>query len=314
MAVRAPALDVQNVVRRFGSLTAADHVCFHVDHGHITGFIGPNGAGKTTTMRICATLDLPDEGDVQVDGHSVLLEPRLVRKRLGFMPDSYGAYPSTTVREYLDFFARAYGLRGRSRIERLAQVMDFTQLEGLAAKEMGSLSKGMKQRLCLAKTMLHDPALFILDEPAAGLDPRARVELRELVTALAQMDKAVLISSHILSELSEMCDAVVVIEQGVIRASGTVEEITRTLTPHTPVFVRALGEIETLRRTLAEQPGVASVRPDRGGVVFDFTGSDEQLVGVLRRLIERGNQVVEFAPQTVDLEDVFLSLTEGKVQ
>lgn len=159
-----PALEVCKITRRFGSLIAANEVSFAVERGQIYGFIGPNGAGKTTTMRICATLDLPDEGDVWVDGMSVIEEPRKVRQRLGFMPDSYGAYSNTTVHDYLDFFARAYGLRGKARLKALEEVKNFTALDALSGKEMGALSKGMKQRLCLAKTLLHDPALMILDE------------------------------------------------------------------------------------------------------------------------------------------------------
>jgi len=197
------ALSVRGLTRRFDSLTAVDEVSFDVESGEILGFIGPNGAGKTTTMRICATLDLPDEGDVLVDGVSVISHAREARHRLGFMPDSYGAYVHTTVNEYLDFFARSYGLRGRERTRMLDHVRDFTGLRPLEEKLITSLSKGMKQRLCLAKTLLHDPAILILDEPAAGLDPHARVELRELVRALAELGKAVMISSHILSELSQ---------------------------------------------------------------------------------------------------------------
>jgi len=186
------ALCVQNVTKSFGDLDAVKDVSFELAPGEICGFIGPNGAGKTTTMRICATLQLPDDGDVFVDGYSVLADARRVRERLGFMPDAYGAYTSTTNLDYLDFFARAYGLRGAKRRHTINEVMDFTGLTPLADKLTSSLSKGMKQRLCLAKTLLNDPAVLILDEPAAGLDPLGRVELRELVKALAEIDKAIL--------------------------------------------------------------------------------------------------------------------------
>lgn len=309
-----PALEVCGLTRRFGALVAVDGASFEVAAGEICGFVGPNGAGKTTTMRICATLDLPDGGDVLVDGNSVLVEPRLVRHRLGFMPDSYGAYLSTTVADYLDFFARAYGLRGRKRAETIAGVVDFTGLAPLLNKEMRALSKGMKQRLCLAKTMLHDPSLLILDEPAAGLDPRARVELRELVRALADMGKAVLISSHILAELGELCSTVAVIEQGRILATGSVEDVVREARPHLALFVRALEGEERLRAALLEQPHVEAVRPERGGVDVDFAGDETQAAELLAELVAAGLRPVEFSATRADLEDVFLTLTEGQVQ
>ena len=309
------ALEVRGLTRRFGDLTAVDDASFQVERGEILGFIGPNGAGKTTTMRICATLDMPDEGDVLIEGKSVLEEPRQVRQRLGFMPDSYGAYVHTTVAEYLDFFARAYGVRGRERVRMLAFVTEFTGLGPLEKKLVTALSKGMKQRLCLAKTLLHDPTILILDEPASGLDPHARVELRELVKALADLDKAVLISSHILTELSQICTNVAVIETGKIRASGQVENVLRLAQSHqTRVFVRTIAPPEMVQRVLLEQPGIVSARPDGRGVVFDFEGEEDGLARLLAMLVERGLDPIEFAPKISDLEDVFLSLTNGNVQ
>jgi ABC-2 type transport system ATP-binding protein len=309
------ALEVVGLTRRFGTLTAVDDVSFSVDRGEILGFIGPNGAGKTTTMRVCATLDIADEGDVLIDGVSVTANPREVRRRLGFMPDSYGAYVHTTVAEYLDFYARSYGLRGRDRLRMLSYVKEFTGLLPLEDKLMTALSKGMKQRLCLAKTLLHDPAIMILDEPAAGLDPHARVELRELVKALAGLGKAVMISSHILTELSQICTTVAVIEAGKVRATGSVRDvIRRAQTQHKVVRLRALAPDAEVLRTLLEIPGVEAARPDHGYISFEYAGEDDDLARLLRRLVERGVAPVEFAPKATDLEDVFLSLTQGKVQ
>jgi ABC-2 type transport system ATP-binding protein len=309
------ALAVRGVTRRFGDLTAVDDVSFEIQRGEILGFIGPNGAGKTTTMRICATLDLPDEGDVLVDGLSVLGHPREARRRLGFMPDSYGAYVHTTISEYLDFFARAYGLRGRERTRMLDHVKDFTGLRPLEEKLITSLSKGMKQRLCLAKTLLHDPAILILDEPAAGLDPHARVELRELVKALAELGKAVMISSHILSELSQICTTAAVIEAGKLRATGTIDAIVRgARTQRTSVYLRTLAPLEEVRRALLEEPGVSGVRLHRAGLLAELEGQEEAQARLLRSLVSRGLEVVEFTPKSADLEEVFLSLTRGQVQ
>jgi ABC-2 type transport system ATP-binding protein len=308
------ALAIRGISKSFRDLKAVDDVSFEVERGSICGFIGPNGAGKTTTMRIAATLELPDQGDVLIDGVSVLEDPRRARTKLGFMPDDYGAYAHTTIREYLDFYARAYGLAGKARKSAVDQVLAFTSLADLDGKLVNALSKGLKQRLCLAKTMLHDPAVLILDEPAAGLDPRARIELRELVKALASLGKALLISSHILSELGEMCDGVVVIERGKLLARGGVGELQSRHAAHALVFVRALAPREALEKALLEEPGVSSVRPEREGFLFDLAGDDEARANLLARLVARGLQPVEFAGNEVKLEDIFLSLTEGKLQ
>lgn len=308
------ALEVLGITKTFGELKAVDAVSFAVPRGMVYGFIGPNGAGKTTTMRICATLQLPDEGDVLVDGHSVLDEPREVRERLGFMPDQYGAYASTTVFDYLDFFARAYGLKGKRRREALGEVMSFTALGPLSDKLTSALSKGMRQRLCLAKTLLNDPSVMILDEPAAGLDPRARVELRELLRALAEMGKAVLISSHILTELSEVCDGVAIIEAGKIQATGSVEEIIKGVRPHSQIYLRCLAPLEVVERALLEFPGVRELRPVRSGLVFEFEGESEQQAALLEALVARRLMPVEFASEETDLEDLFMHLTKGQVQ
>lgn len=308
------ALDVQDITKTFGALRAVDGVRFQVQRGEIVGFIGPNGAGKTTTMRICATLESPDRGDVLLDGVSVLDDPRAARRKLGFMPDAFGAYANTTIWDYLDFFGRAYGLRRAERLRRVDEVMTFTSLRDLREKEIASLSKGLKQRLCLAKTLLHDPAVMILDEPAAGLDPRARVELRELVRALASLGKAILVSSHILTELAEMCDGVVVIERGVVRAHGSVAQIVKDLRPTSSVFVRFVGDAAAAERALLETPGLGRVRAERGGFVFEHALEPQALASVLASLVARGLAPLEFTPQSANLEEVFLSLTRGEMQ
>ncbi|MBM3986903.1 MAG: ABC transporter ATP-binding protein [Planctomycetes bacterium] len=308
------ALEVRAITKRFGALTAVDAVSFTVAPGEIMGFIGPNGAGKTTTMRICSTLELPDSGDVRVDGISVTEHPREARARIGFMPDSYGAYANTTIHEYLDFFARAYGIRGDARRSVLERVIEFTSLGDLREKHIDALSKGMKQRLCLAKTLLHDPAVLILDEPAAGLDPRARVELRELVKALAGMGKSILISSHILTELAEMCTTVTVIERGTVRGSGSVESIARGVSGIQRIYARSIAGAERLERALLELPFVKNAHIEREGVAFDFEGDEAAAASLLATLAGAGLGLCEFAPKTVDLEDVFLSLTEGRLQ
>lgn len=308
------ALEIRGITKRFGKMTAVEEVSFSLEPGEICGFIGPNGAGKTTTMRIVSTLELPDSGDVFVDGVSVLAAAREVRSRLGFMPDSYGAYGATTVVEYLDFFARAHGLRGRARTQTIASVMDFTSLHPLAGKHIDALSKGMKQRLCLAKTLLNDPKLLILDEPAAGLDPRARVELRELVSALSDTGKAVLLSSHILTELAEVCDSVAVIEAGRLQAKGRVEDMMRATEAQAEVTCRVLIDPATALRTIAEMPHVLNARLQGEAIVFVFAGGDADRASLLAELVRRGVQPVDFAARVSNLEDVFLSVTRGTLQ
>ncbi len=307
-------LDVKNLSKSFGRLKAVDDLSFQVNPGEIWGFIGPNGAGKTTTMRICSTLDLPDQGDVLLDGESILVHPNRAHSRIGFMPDALGVYSDTSIEEYLDFFARTAGLKGKERAARIRSVMEFTELMHLADRMMDSLSKGMSQRLCLAKTLLHDPDLLILDEPASGLDPRARVEFRELIRALADQGKGVLISSHILSELSETCDGVVVIEQGKLVREGLVDSLSSDLNEHQLIYIRAMCSEEQLNIALLEAPGVVQSRPEQGGFIVEFDGDEEAISKLLKRLVEQDLKPVEFHWKRLDLEEIFLSFTEGTLQ
>ncbi|MAW61957.1 MAG: multidrug ABC transporter ATP-binding protein [Planctomycetes bacterium] len=309
-----PLLEVRGLSRRFGKFTAVHDLSFRVSPGEIWGFIGPNGAGKTTTMRICATLDLPSQGDVLVDGLSVLADPGHARAKIGFMPDALGTYADTTIEEYLDFYARAAGLRGAEREQRIQSVAEFTELGHLMDRMMNSLSKGMSQRLCLAKTLLHDPKLLILDEPASGLDPRARVEFRELIRALADQGKAVLISSHILSELSETCDGVVVIEGGRLVREGHVATLASDLSQHEMLYLRCLADPDQVEIALAEQAGVLQTRADGDNFIVEFAGDEEQIAALLAALVERGLRPVEFRWHRIDLEELFLSFTEGRLQ
>ena len=292
-------------------------VSFTVYKGEVFGFIGPNGAGKTTSMRILATLDLPSYGDTRVDGFSSLNDPDRVRRRLGFMPDYFGTYPNVNCFEYLDFFARAYGLRGRERSQSLQKVMDFTGLDKLAEKPIRGLSKGMKQRLCLGRAMVHDPAVLILDEPAAGLDPRARIELRVMIRDLATHGKTVLVSSHILTELAEMCDRVGIIEKGQLLATGTVDEIQNHAGRDQvvrDVVVRILTRSESVATYLDQQQSVLGVRIDGELVHFVHGGNRNDEAAMLRQLIHEGFDIAEFRSQQMSLEDVFMEVTKGIVQ
>ena len=309
--------------RFFGATRAVDDVSFEVDRGHVFGYIGPNGAGKTTSMRILATLDLPTAGDALIDGLSVVNDPDRVRRRLGFMPDYFGTYNNVDCREYLDFFARAYGLMGADRNRAVRRVMSFTGLDVLATKPINGLSKGMKQRLCLGRALVHDPSVLVLDEPAAGLDPRARIELRQMIRQLAADGKTVLVSSHILTELAEMCDTVGIIERGQLLAVGTVEEIQQGSSapgkdepalPASIVVIRVLSNAEGLADWLAKRDSQNQVQTDGNVVNLVRAGDAEADADLLRDVIQAGFRVVQFGSRQKSLEHVFLQVTKGQIQ
>lgn len=312
-------VEVKNLRKVFGRTVALDGVSFWFESGRIFGFVGPNGAGKTTTMRIIATVEDPTDGDVLVDGISVCEFPEKVRRLVGFVPDAIPDHADITVHEYLDFYARAYGLKGQARARAVAAVEEFTNLTGVRDRYIKALSKGMKQRVTLGRALIHDPAVLILDEPAAGLDPRARIELRELLLVLARRNKAILISSHILTELTEICDGVVIIERGRILEVGTIEEVLRKLTPRRTIVVRlvdgAHAEVQTrLVRELLQTPAVENPRPVNSEVHFELAGDEAAASEVLRSLVAKGFRVAEFRQTRVNLEDVFMKITTGSVQ
>ena len=320
-------IEFDQLVKTFGNTTAVNRVSFKVFPGEVFGFIGPNGAGKTTSMKILSTLETPDSGSAKVDGFCSVNDPERVRRRLGYMPDGFGAYANVTCEEYLDFFARSYGLRGKNRIHSLRNVMGFTQLDQIAQKPITGLSKGMKQRLCLGRALIHNPKVLVLDEPAAGLDPRARIELREMITALADDGKSLLISSHILTELAEMCDRVAIIEQGGLLAVGSVEEILggdhdqraagdsegESPTEIGQIVVQVLQNGQLAKQWLEKEHSV-SVRLTGNSLQFPFAGSFEEQSKLLRRLIEEGIPVVSFSNKQRSLEDAFLHVTKGRIQ
>lgn len=305
-------VEIRQLVKRFGSVCAVDDVSFAFGDGDVVGFVGPNGAGKTTTMRILSTLDEPTSGDVLLDGVSILDYPEEGRRRLGYMPDALPEHADITVHEYVDFFGRAFGMRGRELDDAVGEVEAFTGLTALRDKTLKALSKGMKQRVSLARALVHRPDLLIMDEPANGLDPRARIELRELVKVLAESGKTILVSSHILSELSEMCNSVVIIERGRLVGGGEVAALAAGTRETLRVLIRPLNLApETLVRSLLElsQVAQASVRGD--GCSAEIAGGRERAAEVLSELVRRGIGVVEFRQEQMDLETVFMTVTKG---
>jgi ABC-2 type transport system ATP-binding protein len=311
-------VQVRNLRKEFGKTLAVDNISFSFDSGHVFGFVGPNGAGKTTTMRIISTLEEPTGGDVLLNGVSVREEPELARRVVGYVPDTLPAHGDITVHEYLDFYGRAYGLKGGKRTQAIAEVEEFTNVTGILDKHLKALSKGMKQRVSLGRALVHSPEVLVLDEPAAGLDPRARVELRELLLLLAEQKKAILISSHILTELTEICNGVVIIERGKILETGTIDEVLKKNVPRHTIAVRLLEqhhhENPLLLKELLQIPYVKDARDVGTEIHFEVEGEKSCVPEILAQIVGKGFKVVEFRQTKADLEDIFMTVTRGGVQ
>jgi ABC-2 type transport system ATP-binding protein len=307
---------VENLHRAFDKVYAVQGISFSIQRGQVAGFIGANGAGKTTTMRMMATLDTPTEGRLEIGGYDVVQHPAEVRRLVGWMPDHFGAYDSMTVFEYLDFFARAYGLRGKARTARVQEVMDFADLTPLAERLMGTLSKGMGQRLCFGRMLIPDPEFLILDEPAAGLDPKARVEFKNLVRLLAQRGKTLFISSHILSELGEMCDTLLFIDAGKIVYHGQADAMRRSeeeAQGRMVVEVRVLGDPSHLVEWAQFNAGWSVVQQRRDGARLAVDSADPaRLADGLRKLVLDGIAVTEFHREERRLEDAFVDMLKTR--
>jgi ABC-2 type transport system ATP-binding protein len=306
----SPIVSVRNLHRSFGSVRAVNGLSFDIYPGQVVGFIGANGSGKTTTMRIMATLELPTGGTAEICGDDVINFPDRVRRKIGWMPDSFGAYSAMTVLEYLDFYGRAFGYHAKERIERLREVMEFTDLTSLADRPMNKLSKGMGQRLCLGRTLMHDPEVLLMDEPAAGLDPKARIEFKRLVRVLAEQGKTIFISSHILSELGEMCDSLVFIDAGRIVHHGSAESLQQQgAVGESVVTVHLAGDPELLRQWVAANPGVTLIETLKTGARLRLGAeSPEEAAKLLRAMIVAGLPVSEFHRETRRLEDAFVDI------
>jgi ABC-2 type transport system ATP-binding protein len=307
------ALEVTGLHKRYGSVVAVSGVDLAIEQGAIFGLVGPNGAGKTTTIRMLATALPASGGDALVCGYSVRRQPNSVRRMVGYMPDTFGVYDDMRAWEYLDFFARCYAIP-RARRRRI--VSDLLELVDLSAKRdayVHMLSRGMQQRLCLAHALVHDPPVLLLDEPASGLDPRARTELRELLRELSSMGKTIVISSHILPELEELCTGVAIIDRGQVLAAGTVAAIEARFRRGSVVRLRILGGADALdaaSRFLDSQPEVASVVTAHDGrLEVALTADDEATSALLYRTMSEGHRVVAFAPVASDLEELFLQIT-----
>ncbi len=313
----ATIIETRGLTKQYGKLTALKSLNLKVETGAVFGFVGPNGAGKTTTMRILATLLRPTAGGAWVAGHSVLKERREVRRAIGYMPDFFGVYGDMKVWEYLDFFAACYEIPAETRTRLANDLLELVDLAHRRDDYVDALSRGMKQRLCLARSLAHDPQILILDEPASGLDPRARVEIRELLRELQGMGKTILVSSHILSEIQEVCTHIGIIEAGQLVATGTMAEMRKRIREQRVVRIGLTGRIEETQAWLEGRPDVVRVEPVTGNGDGDlqvtFAGDDEALARLLNDLVGAGFPVLNFREETGDLEDVFMRLTKGVV-
>jgi ABC-2 type transport system ATP-binding protein len=311
-----PVIEVDDVVHSFKGRRALDHVSFQVMPKSLHGFVGPNGAGKTTSLKIICTLLRPQFGVVKVFGHDVVDEQKMVRRKIGFMPDHFSTYRQMTVYEYLDFFAAAYGLSFSQRTRVIDEVLSLTDMDGRKNDLINGLSRGMQQRTSLARVLVNDPDLLLLDEPASGLDPRARIELMEILKALRDMGKTIFISSHILSELAELCDAVTIIDRGKVKYSGTMHGLLLTSDEHPAFRLTVAGESDGWADQLKALPGVLKVDQLEGRLEYRIEFDETQLDtnGLLQGIIGLNIPIAAFAEDKRHLNEAFMDLTERGVR
>jgi ABC-2 type transport system ATP-binding protein len=304
---------VEQLTKTYGSRSALDHVSFEVPEREIFGFVGPNGAGKTTTLRILAALLEPTDGKAFIDGADVTKEPDKIHSRIGYMPDFFGVYDQLTVAEYLDFYAACYRQPKQRRKKVVDDLLALIGLTDRRNQPVDTLSRGLKQRACLARALVHDPSVLLLDEPASGLDPRARVEMREILKELQHMGKTIIISSHILPELTELCTMIGIIDQGRMRATGSVRDVIAQLTGGRRLRITVLGEKSEAAAVLAPLASIRHVEMVNGAIEAEYEGDDAIAADILQSLTGAGIRVSGFTPLDGGLEDAFLRATSEEV-
>ncbi|QDT31318.1 ABC transporter ATP-binding protein [Thalassoglobus polymorphus] len=304
-------VSVQNLHVNYGKVHAVRGISFEIPKGEVFGFIGPNGAGKSSTIRVLATLQKKFEGEVKVNGIEVRDDPDRVREMIGFMPDFFGVYEDLSSREYLHFFAAAYRLPKDRRESVVADVLELTDLTHKIDSPVDSLSRGMKQRLALARVLLHDPDLLLLDEPASGLDPRARIEVRELLKAMQEMGKTVLISSHILHELAQLCTRIGIIEAGLLVAEGSLNEIFQQLSLKRVVHVQVVNPSDELVAEIERLPGVESAERQTDRIAIRLREDELPIEDLHSGIVNLGGKIRMFQAEAMDMETAFMKLTEG---
>jgi ABC-2 type transport system ATP-binding protein len=307
-------VETRGLLKRYDGTVAVAGVDLTIDQGEIFGLVGPNGAGKTTMLRMLATLLQPTGGDAEIAGESIRRNPQAVRRVLGYMPDAFGVYDDMKVWEYLDFFGRCYGLGPAQRKRMIGDLLELVDLAHKRDSYVLGLSRGMQQRLCLAHALVHDPQVLLLDEPASGLDPRARVELRELLRELRSLGKTIVISSHILPELEELCTSVAIVDRGRVLAAGTISEIGQRLRIGEVLRVRVLGGADAAERARAWFEGrsdIASATIDQSGEIeIGFRGDEGGAAALLAAAVRAKLSVVSYSPAATDLQELFLQVTD----
>ena len=306
-------LRVENLVKRYGRFVAVTSLNLEVERGCIFGLVGPNGAGKTTTMRIISTLLPADWGDVWIDGVNVRENPLKARNRLGYVPDFFGVYDKLKVDEYLDFYGNAHRVDAAKRKESIPALLELVNLSDRRTSYVNELSRGMQQRLCLARALIHDPDLLVMDEPASGMDPRARAEMKGILRALRDMGKTIVISSHILPEMAELCDAVGIMDRGTLALTGTMEQVLGRTKGTSAVDVQLLRGIDEAVLAMKELAFVRDVQADGNYLKVTYSGGDEQQACILRAMIDRGAVVLRFVRNEANLERVFLEVTGNEI-
>lgn len=306
-------IDIQGLTKKYGAFTALDHLDLKIEEGVVFGFVGANGAGKSTTFSILSTLLAPTSGNAYVNGISVIENPVAVRRQLGYMPDFFGVYDQLKADEYLDFYAASYGLSAAERASIIPELLELVNLTDKRYSYVDLLSRGMKQRLCLARALIHDPKVLILDEPASGLDPRARTEMRDILKHLKSMGKTILISSHILPELAEMCDELGVLDNGKLIAQGNVAAIQAQLQADKELIVKVLGDLHKAVAFFEEDPYITSIEafPEKETITFLYRGTKEQQVQMLKQALLADILIYSVNEEEKDLEDIFMSITKG---
>lgn len=303
-----------NLTKRYGKLVALNNLHLKIEEQECFGYIGPNGAGKTTTIKILATLLQPTWGEARVCGYVVGYESQRIRPLIGYVPDFFGAYEDMVVQEYLEFFASAYNITGKQRTRVVGDVLELTDLVYKGDALVDSLSRGMQQRLSIARVLLHDPKVLLLDEPASGLDPRARIEIRELLKELRRMGKTIIISSHILHELAELCTTVGIIEQGELLFHSPIDEIIRRARTVTKVHIRVTEQQDLAALLLQRTNGIKSVESENGVLIVELTKQTSDFSDLAKLLLDNNFRIRELREEEVNLETAFMRLTKGLVQ
>ena len=304
-------LKIRNLTKRYGRHTALDSLDLQIDRGEIFGFVGPNGAGKTTTMKIMAGLLKADAGEIYIDDIKLFEDYNRLKEVIGYMPDFFGVYDNLQVMEYLEFYASAYGMETRQARRLGGHLLEMVHLEGKEECYVDELSRGMKQRLCLARALIHDPQFLILEEPASGLDPRSRFEFKEILKELRDNGKTIIISSHILMELAEMCTSIGIIERGKMILQGSIEDILETVDTSNPLIIRVYDQVDTAVLLLKREEKIESLTIRGNSIFASFSGNREEEARLLKTLIDNGVLVQSFSREQGSLESLFLNSEEA---